>query len=90
MPAPFAGLTVLGYAGFIAGPYCTRLLADLGTRVVKLEQPGGGDPARGHGPFPGDSPDRERSGLFLFLGANKKSITLDPAPPTTVTSHRVV
>ena len=82
MPAPFAGLTVLEYASFIAGPYCGKLLADLGARVVKVEQPGGGDPARGHGPFPGDSPDRERSGLFLFLGANKKSITLDPALPT--------
>ncbi len=82
MSAPFAGLTILEYAGFIAGPYCTRLLADLGARVVKLEQPGVGDPARSHGPFPGDLPDRERSGLFLFLGANKKSITLDPALPT--------
>ena len=47
MSARFAGLTVLEYAGFIAGPYCTKLLADLGARVVKLEQPGGGDPARG-------------------------------------------
>jgi len=82
MSTPFQGITVLEYAGFIAGPYCTRLLADLGARVVKVEQPGGGDPARGHGPFPGDLPDRERSGLFLFLGANKKSITLDPALPT--------
>ena len=74
MPAPFQGLTVLEYASFIAGPYCAKLLADLGARVVKVEPPAGGDPARGHGPFPADSPDRERSGLFLFLGANKNSI----------------
>ena len=82
MPSPFQGLTVLEYSGFIAGPYCTRLLADLGARVVKVEETGVGDPARGWGPFPGDLPDREQSGLFLFLGANKKSITLDPALPT--------
>lgn len=82
MSAPFAGLTVLEYAGFIAGPYCSKLLADMGARVVKIERPGGGDPSRSHGPFPGGLPDREQSGLFLFLGANKKSITLDPALPT--------
>ena len=81
MPAPFHGLTVLEFASFIAGPYCAKLLADLGARVLKIESPGRGDPARSHGPFPGDVPDREKSGLFLFLGTNKWSITLDPAIP---------
>lgn len=79
--APFSGITVLERAGFIAGPYCAKLLGDLGARVVKIEPPGAGDPARGFGPFPGDVPDRDQSGLFLFLGTNKRSITLDPARP---------
>ena len=36
--APFSGITVLERAGFIAGPYCAKLLGDLGARVVKIEQ----------------------------------------------------
>ena len=78
---PFDGLTVLEYAGFIAGPYCAKLLADLGARVVKIEPPGAGDPARSYGPFPGDIPDKEKSGLFLYLSSNKLSVTLDPKTP---------
>ena len=81
MSAPFEGITVLEYADFIAGPYCGRLLADMGARVVKIEPPGAGDSARSYGPFPGDVPDREKSGLFLYLGVNKRSVTLDPVTP---------
>jgi crotonobetainyl-CoA:carnitine CoA-transferase CaiB-like acyl-CoA transferase len=82
LASAFAGVTVLEYADFIAGPYCARLLADLGARVIKIEAPGRGDSARRYGPFPGDVPDPEKSGLFLFLNTNKRSITLDPALPT--------
>ncbi len=82
MPAPFEGLTVLEFAGGIPGPYCSRLLADLGARVIKIEPPGYGDPARLIGPFPGNIPDRETGGLFLFLNTGKRSITLDPAIPS--------
>ena len=81
MSAPFRGLTVLEYADFIAGPYCAKLLADLGARVVKIEPPETGDSARSHGPFPGNIPDREKSGLFLYLGVNKWSVTLNPMTP---------
>jgi len=80
--APFNGITVLEYAGFVAGPYCGKLLADLGADVVKIEAPGTGDPARGFGPFPENITHREKSGLFLYLGLNKRSITLDPSTPT--------
>ena len=81
MFAPFAGLTVLEYAGFIAGPYCAKLLAGRGARVVTIEPVAQGGTARSFGPFPGDVPHPERSGLFLFLGTDKRSITLNPALP---------
>src|SRR6266571_9072298 len=61
----------------IAGPYCTKLLADFGADVIKVERPGTGDYARRMGPFPGDVPHPEKSGLFLLLNTNKRGITLD-------------
>ena len=73
----FDGITVLEFAGFIAGPFCSKLLGDMGARVVKVESPGFGDPARHFGPFPDDAPDPEKSGLFLYLNTNKESVTLD-------------
>lgn len=82
MTRPFEGISVLEYAGFVAGPYCGKLLADLGADVVKIEAPGTGDPARSFGPFPGNLPHREKSGLFLHLSLNKRSITLDPLIPS--------
>ena len=72
-----AGVKVVEYANFIAGPYCGKLLADLGAEVIKVEKPGVGDEARQHGPFPHDLPHAERSGLFLYLNTNKLGITLD-------------
>src|SRR4051812_25578277 len=65
-------LRVIEFADFISGPYCGRLMADLGTDVVKVEQPGAGDPARRSGPFPGDVPHPEKSLLFAYLNTNKK------------------
>ncbi|MFH1487112.1 MAG: CoA transferase [Chloroflexota bacterium] len=60
-----------------AGAYCSKLLADTGAEVVKVEEPGNGDPSRRRGPFIGDIPDKERSCLFLYLNTNKMSVTLD-------------
>jgi len=70
-------LRVLDLTWYIAGPYCTKLLADYGAEVIKVERPGGGDPARRMGPFPNDEPHSEKSGLFLYLNTNKKSITIN-------------
>lgn len=71
-----AGVRVVDLSQGIAGPYCTRLLADLGAEVIKVEPPAG-DYTRRLGPFPGDAPDPEKSGLFIHLNGGKKSIVLD-------------
>jgi CoA:oxalate CoA-transferase len=70
-------LKVVELCDFVAGPFCTRLLADFGAEVVKIEPPDKGDSARRRGPFPQDRPDRELSGLYLYLNTDKLSITLD-------------
>ena len=58
------------------GAYCTKLLADLGADVIRVEPPGG-DPARGIGPFVADEAHPDRSIWFLFQNSNKRSVTLD-------------
>jgi crotonobetainyl-CoA:carnitine CoA-transferase CaiB-like acyl-CoA transferase len=70
-------MRVLDLSTGIAGAYCTKLLADYGARVIKLEPPQVGDPVRRRGPFPDDIYDSEKSGLFLFLNTNKEGITLN-------------
>lgn len=72
------GMRVIDLSQGIAGPYCTKLLADSGAEVIKIEPPEG-DYTRRLGPFPGDIPDPEKSGLFIHLNGNKKSVTLDVA-----------
>lgn len=74
---PLADLTVLDLTHHIAGPYCTKLLATYGAEVIKIERPGQGDMSRHIGPFPGDTPHPEKSGLFLHLNTNKQSVTVD-------------
>jgi crotonobetainyl-CoA:carnitine CoA-transferase CaiB-like acyl-CoA transferase len=69
------GVGVLDLAGE-QGSFSSRLLADLGARVVKVEKPGG-DPSREVGPYLGGSPDPEKSLFFHFNNANKLGITLD-------------
>ena len=71
------GVKVVEWAQFVAAPYCSKLLADLGAEVIKVEEPGLGDEARGRGPFPKDIPHPERSALFLYLNTSKKGVTLD-------------
>jgi CoA:oxalate CoA-transferase len=75
------GVKVLEYCSMVSGPYCTKIMADLGAEVIKIEPPVDGDPARRMPPFPGDKPHPEKSGLFLYLNTNKKGITLNPEKP---------
>jgi crotonobetainyl-CoA:carnitine CoA-transferase CaiB-like acyl-CoA transferase len=81
-PGALTALRIVEYGTSIAAAAGGKMLADLGAEVIKVEPPRTGDPARYHGPFPGDIPDPERSGLFLHLNANKRGVTLDPARPT--------
>ena len=74
-PTALGDIRVLDLAGEL-GAYCTKLLADLGADVIKIE-PLGGDPARNVGPFYHDEADPEKSLYFLNLHTNKRSITLD-------------
>ena len=74
--AALEGLRVVEIAGDIAGPYCTKLLVDLGAEVTKIEPPSG-DPLRRWGPFPGGVPDPNKSGLFEYLNAGKRGATVD-------------
>ncbi|MBX7131555.1 MAG: CoA transferase [Fimbriimonadaceae bacterium] len=76
MTAALTGLRVIEVGDFVSAPYCSKLLADLGADVIKVESPRG-DSARRYGPFRNDEPHPERSGLFLYLNTNKKGITLN-------------
>ncbi|MFC1993820.1 CaiB/BaiF CoA transferase family protein [Chloroflexota bacterium] len=70
-------LTILELGEMVSVPFCTKLMADMGAEVIKIETPLTGDSARQAGPFPDDIPHQEKSGLFLYLNANKLGITLD-------------
>ena len=74
------GLRVIEWGDLVSGPWAARLMADMGADVVKVEPPGSGDTSRRVGPFPGDVPHPETSGLFLYLNLNKRGVTLDLAP----------
>jgi len=74
---PLDGLLVVDLTRVLSGPYCTMQLADMGARVIKIEQPGRGDDTRGWGPpFVG-----EESAYFLSVNRNKESLTLDLKQP---------
>ncbi|MFC1974103.1 CoA transferase, partial [Chloroflexota bacterium] len=75
--AALSGVKVLELCEMAAGPYCTKLMADLGAEVIKVEKPGIGDEARHRGPFLNDEPNPEKSGLFLHLNTNKLGVTLN-------------
>ncbi len=80
-PSALSALRILDLSTGIAGGYCTKLLADYGAEVVKVEMPGTGDSLRQWGPFPEDDPDAERGLLHWYLNANKRGITLDVTNP---------
>jgi crotonobetainyl-CoA:carnitine CoA-transferase CaiB-like acyl-CoA transferase len=76
MAGPLSGFTVVDLTRVLSGPYCTMILADLGARVIKVEQPGKGDDTRHWGPpFLG-----AESAYFLSINRNKESVTVDFKP----------
>jgi itaconate CoA-transferase len=76
MPRPLEDITVVSLEHAIAAPFCTRQLADLGARVIKVERPGSGDFARDY--------DHRTNGLashFVWVNRSKESLTLDLKQP---------
>ncbi len=83
---PLSDIIVVDLTRVLAGPYCTMMLADLGARVIKVEQPGKGDDSRTYGPFLGG-----KSGYFLAQNRGKESIALDlKAPEDLAILHRLL
>jgi crotonobetainyl-CoA:carnitine CoA-transferase CaiB-like acyl-CoA transferase len=76
-PRPLDGLVVLDCATFLAGPFAAAIMAEFGAEVIKVEQPGQGDPFRKFG----TPTERGDSLAFLSEGRNKTSITLDLRRP---------
>src|SRR5665811_25593 len=76
MTRPLDGITVVSLEHAIAAPFCTRQLADLGARVIKIERPGGGDFARTY-----DERVRGLSSHFVWCNRSKESLTLDVKHP---------
>lgn len=72
-PGPLNGLLVLDLTRAVAGPFCTMLLGDLGARVIKIEEPEGGDETRHWG----QASEGGESAYFLALNRNKESVALD-------------
>ncbi len=77
--AALEGVTVLDLSDGVSGGYCTKVLRDLGARVVKIEAPGVGDSTRRSGPFLDGVPSIETSAPFLYLTAGKESVAVDIA-----------
>jgi itaconate CoA-transferase len=73
---PLDGVTVVTLEHAIAAPLCTRHLADLGARVIKIERPGSGDFARGY-----DTRVRGLASHFVWTNRSKESVTLDVKQP---------
>ena len=76
MKRPLEGVTVVGLEQVIAGPFCTRQLAELGARVIKIERPGGGDAARSY-----DKTVKGLSSHFVWVNRSKESLSLDVKHP---------
>src|SRR5581483_9280455 len=79
MTGPLAGVLVVDLTRVLAGPYCTMMLAELGARVIKIENPHGGDDSRTYEPF-----FEGRSAYFASLNRGKESIALNLKEPADV------
>lgn len=73
---PLDGITVVSLEQAIAAPFCTRQLADLGARVIKIERPGVGDFARGY-----DTRVKGLASHFVWTNRSKESLALDVKDP---------
>jgi crotonobetainyl-CoA:carnitine CoA-transferase CaiB-like acyl-CoA transferase len=78
-PRPLDGITVVSLEHAIAAPFCTRQLADLGARVIKVERPGAGDFARAY-----DTRVKGLASHFVWTNRSKESLTLDLKQPAAL------
>ncbi|HEY5636625.1 MAG TPA: CaiB/BaiF CoA-transferase family protein [Burkholderiales bacterium] len=76
MIRPLEGITVVALEQVIAGPFCTRQLAEMGARVIKIERPGAGDASRGY-----DTTVKGLSSHFVWVNRSKESFALDVKHP---------
>ena len=74
---PLSGVLVVDCTRVLAGPYCAMVLAELGARVIKVEEPLRGDDARAIGPFLESKSGKSKSGYFISVNRGKESIALD-------------
>ena len=77
---PLEGIRVTGLEQYMAGPYCTMLLADAGAEVIKIERPGVGDPRRSMPPF-AEKDGKKKAAGFMGYNRNKKSLALNLRDP---------
>ncbi len=77
---PLDGIRVIGLEQYMAGPYCTMLLADAGAEVIKIERPNSGDPRRSMPPFVEKDGTKKAAG-FMAYNRNKKSLAIDLSKP---------
>ncbi len=68
---PLSGIRVTGLEQYIAGPYCTMLLADAGAEVIKIERPGTGDPRRAMPPFAEKDGAKKAAGFMSYNPTRK-------------------
>ena len=76
MDRPLTGIRIIALEQYMAGPYCTMLLADAGAEVIKIERPGSGDPRRHIPPF-AEKDGTRKAGGFMAYNRNKKSFCLN-------------
>ena len=77
-PLPLAGIRVIDFGRFIAGPYCAMLLADMGADVIRVDRRQGSEDL-----YIGPVAETGEGGLFLSLNRNKRNLTLDTSKPAS-------
>src|SRR5260370_15672839 len=76
IPGPRAGIRVIDFGRFIAGPYCGMLLADMGADVIRVDRRSGSEDR-----YTGPVTEAGEAGGFLSLNRNKRSLTLNASKP---------
>ncbi len=87
-PLPLSGIRIVDFSHFIAGPFATMMLADMGADVIKIESPGRGDEFRHFAPVPDETP--AQGAPFMWSNRDKRSLSLDLKTPEGVDVARAL